>query len=54
MIRPWTGKKEPTDPVKKEIHKERKTKKELVHHLEVEDWESQLKEYIYENQSFQE
>ena len=54
MNRPWTGKKSETDPVKKETHKERKNKKEILHSLEVLDWELQLKEYKYENQSFQE
>lgn len=51
ITRPWTGKKLETDPVKKEIHKERKNKKEILHNIEIQDWELQLKEYKYENQS---
>ena len=53
MTRPWTGKKPETDPVKKETHKDRKNKKEILHNIEIQDWELQLKEYTYENQSFQ-
>lgn len=52
--RPWTGKKEPTDLNKKETHLERKLKQDYLHHLELLDWEQQLKDYINENQSVQE
>lgn len=45
ITRPWVGKKEPTNPVKKEQHQDRKTKKEILHHLHDDDWEQQLKEY---------
>lgn len=48
MTRPYTGKKEPTDPVKKEQHQDRKSKKEILHTLEVVDWEQQLQEFIHE------
>lgn len=54
IMRPYTGKKEPTDPAKKETHLERKLKQEYLHHLELLDWEQQLKEYINENKSIQE
>ena len=46
----WTGKKNSLpDTTKKETHKERKTKKQILNHLEEEDWEQELKEYRYEN-----
>ena len=42
----WTGKKDAIpDPRKKEQHKDRKTKKELEHHWEDDDWLQQLKEF---------
>ena len=43
----WTGKKSPTNPVKKEQHKDRKTKEELEHRWENDDWNKQLQEYLY-------
>lgn len=43
--RPWTNKKEPTNPDKKEQHKNNKTKHELVHLWQEDDWEIQVKEY---------
>lgn len=42
----YTGKKSPTNPVKKEQHKDRKTKEELEHRWENDDWQKQLKEYL--------
>ena len=49
IARPWTGKKDSLpDPVKKEVHQERKTKKQILHHLEELDWEKELREYIYD------
>ena len=52
MSRPWTGKKDTLpDTTKKEVHQERKTKKQIINHLEEEDWEQELKEYKYENKS---
>ena len=45
MKKSWTGKKEPTNPVLKEQHQQRKTIKEILHHIEDDDWEEQLKEY---------
>ena len=46
MKKIWTGKKEPTNPVLKEQHLDRKTKEEILHHIEDDDWEEQLKEYF--------
>ena len=42
----WTGKKQPTNPVKKEQHVNRKTKEELEHRWENDDWQKQLKDYL--------
>jgi len=42
----WTGKKSPTNPVKKEQHVDRKTKDELEHRWENDDWQKQLQEYL--------
>lgn len=46
MTRPWTGKKSETPPVKKEKHLDRKTKEELVHRWQEDDWRVQVKEFI--------
>ena len=46
MKKSWTGKKEPTNPVLKEQHLDRKTKEELEHRWQNDDWEKQLKDYI--------
>ena len=46
MTRPWTGKKSSLpSPVKKEQHLNRKTKEELIHRWQEEDWDKQLREY---------
>ena len=45
VTRPWSGKKEPSNPDKKQQHLERKTKKTILHHIEDQDWEEQLKDY---------
>lgn len=45
MKKSWTGKKEPTNPVLKEQHQQRKTKEELIHRWQEEDWDKQLREY---------
>lgn len=46
MTRPWSGKKDNLpSPKKKEQHSERKTIKQVLHELEKQDWEQQLKEY---------
>ena len=42
----WVNKKSPTNPEKQEQHKNRKTKDELVHRWENEDWEKQYKDYL--------
>ena len=42
-----TKKKSPTNPVKKEQHLGRKNKEELEHRWENDDWEIQLKEYLF-------
>ncbi len=47
MTRPWTGKKSNLpSPVKKEQHLNRKTKEELEHRWENDDWQKQLQEYL--------
>lgn len=46
MKSPWTGKKPETNPVLKEQHQQRKTIKEILHHIEDDDWEEQLKDYF--------
>lgn len=53
-MKPWTGKKDNLpSPVKKEQHLERKSKRELQHHFEDDDWNKQLQEY-YASQQVQE
>lgn len=47
----YTGKKQPTNPVKKEQHENRKTKEELTHRWQKEDWEKQLKDYFGNRQT---
>lgn len=42
----WVNKKSPTNPEKQEQHKNRKTKDELIHRWENDDWEKQYKEYL--------
>lgn len=51
MTKSWTGKKQPTNPVKQEQHQNRKTKDELEHRWENDDWESQLKDYLEQKTS---
>ena len=46
----WTGKKSPTNPIKKEQHTDRKTKEELEHRWENDDWQKQLKDYLENGQ----
>lgn len=54
LTKPWTGKKDNLpSPVKKEQHLERKSKRELQHHFEDDDWNKQLQEY-YASQQIQE
>ena len=42
----WVNKKSPTNPDKQEQHKNRKSKDELIHRWENEDWKKQYKEYL--------
>ena len=53
MLRTWTGKTEPTNPSKKEQHQDRRTKREIQHHVKLVDWNKQLKEF-HAAQSIQE
>lgn len=52
MKKTWTGKKPPTNPIKKEQHQDRKSKEELEHRWENDDWNKQLQEYLNASQSF--
>jgi len=46
LTKPWTGKKDNLpSPAKKEQHKDRKSKEELVHRWQEDDWEIQLEEF---------
>lgn len=45
----YTGKKSPTNPVKKEKHEDRKVKKVLLKEIREEDQQQQIKDYIYAN-----
>lgn len=42
----WVGKKSPSNPNKKEQHQNRKTKEDLNHRWELDDWKTQVKEYL--------
>jgi hypothetical protein len=48
----WVGKKEPTNPSKKEQHLDRKTKREIQRHVIIDDWVRQLRDY-YATQQIQ-
>ena len=51
----WVGKKNPSNPIKKEQHQNRKTKEELNHRWETDDWSLQLKDYLlHASKPFQE
>ena len=55
MTKPYTGKKDNLPSYnKKEQHKERKTLAQIIHHIEDDDWEQQLKEFLDANSTFQE
>ena len=47
----WTGKKSPTNPVKKEKHEERKTKEGILQKLERQDWEQEVKDFLTHNRT---
>jgi len=52
MTKPWTGKKDNLpSSTKKEHHKERKSKEELVHRWQEYDWELQLEDFTCGNNS---
>ena len=51
MKKTWTGKKSPTNPIKKEQHQNRKSKEELEHRWENDDWNKQLQEYLNASKS---
>ena len=42
----WVNKKSPTNPEKQEQHKNRKSKDELIHRWENDDWQKQYKDYL--------
>lgn len=42
----WVNKKSPTNPDKQEQHKSRKSKDELIHRWENDDWKKQYKDYL--------
>lgn len=42
----WVNKKSPTNPDKQEQHKSRKSKDELIHRWENDDWKNQYKDYL--------
>lgn len=51
----WVGKKAPTNPKKKEQHQNRKTKDELEHRWQNDDWSQQVKDFLeYASKPFQE
>ncbi len=51
----WVNKKAPTSPEKQEQHKNRKTKDELIHRWENEDWVQQYQDFLeHEYQQIQE
>ena len=45
MCRPWTGKKEETNPLRKEQHLNRKKKKATLRQLQDSEWHDQVKEF---------
>lgn len=47
MTRTWTGKKNSLpSTTKKELHKNRKTKEEINHRWETNDWNNQIKDFL--------
>lgn len=46
MTKPWTGKKDNLPSfTKKDQHKQRKNRTQLLHEIENKDWQLQLKDY---------
>lgn len=55
MKRMWVHKKEPTNPVKKESHQERKVKKVILQELLWDEQQQQIKDFLSnEDQPLQE
>lgn len=51
----WVHKKSPTNPEKQEQHKSRKSKDELIHRWENDDWQKQYQDFLeHEYKPFQE
>lgn len=46
MKKTWTSKKEPTNPVRKEAHQERKIKKVILQEILEGEQQEQIKEYL--------
>jgi len=43
--RSWVGKKEPTNPIKKEAHQQRKNKRIILLNIKDDEYEQEIKEY---------
>ena len=43
--RSWVGKKEPTNPDKKEAHQQRKHRKTILNEIKDEEWQQQILDY---------
>lgn len=52
-IRSWTGKKEPTNPEKKDAHQQRKHKRIILLNIKDDEYEKEILEYKNANQPFQ-
>lgn len=51
--RSWTGKKQPTNPERKEAHQQRKQKRIILLNIKDDEYEKEILEYKNANQSFQ-
>ena len=57
ITRSWVGKKEPTNPDKKDAHQQRKLKRTLLNEIKDEEWQQQIldfKKNTYETTRFDE
>ena len=45
ITRSWVGKKEPTNPDKKEAHQQRKHRKTILNEIKDEEWQQQILDY---------
>lgn len=43
--RSWTGKKQPTNPEKKDAHQQRKHKRTLIRELQHKEWEQERNDF---------